>query len=230
MRKICWRRSRVDNFDYPAILIADRPRVDSTQTILVPNLIAELGEAMERIFKFDDFSLLEYETLRQEIATAKKNMFQLMVGGSAAIPAVQSLANTYNIGIVTLALPLILSVYILMFISENHAMMRAGQYILEKIEPIVQKGGGWETWLNTSSGITKTRSVDRIMIFSFSLLASFYFLVSVVLAWKYTSTQFGSQGKYVIAIGYFAVGLSLAFVLYSQARTDTEIEIKPTAE
>jgi hypothetical protein len=117
-----------------------------------------------------------------------------------------------------------------MFISENHAMMRAGQYILEKIEPKMIKGGGWETWLNTSNGVTKTRSVDRIMIFSFSLLASFYFLISVVLAWRYASAEFGNQGKYFVAIAYFVVGMSLAFVLYSQARTDTEIGINPDAK
>jgi hypothetical protein len=185
---------------------------------------------MNRVIKIDDFTLLEFETLRQEIATAKKNMFQLMVGGSAAIPAAQSVANSYNIGVVTLALPLILSVFILMFISENHAMMRAGQYILEKIEPKMLSEGGWETWLNTSNGVTKTRSVDRIMIFSFSLLASFYFLVSVVLAWRYAGSEFGDSGKYVVAFGYFVVGFSLAFILYSQARTDTEIETQPATD
>ena len=179
---------------------------------------------MERIFKLGDFTFLEYETLRQEIATSKKNMFQLIIGGSAAIPAAQSLANVYEVGVVTLALPLILSVYILIFISENHAMIRAGQYILERIEPKMSPEGGWETWLNISNGITKTRSVDRILIFAFSLLASFYFIVSVVLAWRYASVEFGYRGKYAVSATYMLVGLALAFILYSQARTDTEVE------
>lgn len=177
-----------------------------------------------------DFALLEYESLRNEIATAKKNMFQLIVGGAAIIPAAQSIAVSYSIGPVTLALPLILLVLVLMFISENRAMMRAGQYILEKIEPKFSYEGGWESWLNTSNGITETRSVDRILIFAFSVLSSFYFIVAVVLAWQYASEEFGGSGKYVVATAYVAVGVVLAIILYSQAQTDTQFTALPADE
>lgn len=174
-----------------------------------------------------EFALLEYESLRIEIAVAKKNMFQLIMGGAAIIPAAQSLAISYSIGPVTLALPLILLVLVLMFISENRAMMRAGQYILEKIEPQFSKDGGWESWLNTSNGIDETRSVDRILIFAFSVLSSFYFIVSVVLAWKYAADEFGRNGKYIVAIAYVVVGVVLATILYSQAQTDTKLATPP---
>ena len=177
---------------------------------------------MNKNLETNDFSLLEFESLRQEIATAKKNMFQLVIGGAAIIPAAQSVATNYSIGSVTLALPLILVVLVLMFISENHAMMRAGQYIMERIEPKYLTGGGWESWLNMSNGISKTRSVDKILILAFSLLSSFYFIVSVVLAWRYAAIEFGTNGKYIVVSGYFAVGAVLAFILYSQAQTDTE--------
>ena len=170
-----------------------------------------------------DFLLLEYESLRNEIAVAKKNMFQLIIGGAAIIPAAQSVATSYSIGAVTLALPLILLVLVLMFISENRSMMRAGQYILENVEPVFGKNGGWESWLNTSNGESRTRSVDKILIFAFSILSSFYFVVSVILAWRYASAEFGNQGKYVVAVSYFAVGIFLAIILYSQAQTDTEV-------
>lgn len=174
-----------------------------------------------------DFALLEYESLRAEIAVAKRNMFQLIMGGAAIVPAAQSLAISYSIGPVTLALPLVLLVLVLMFISENRAMMRAGQYILEKIEPQFSNNGGWESWLNTSNGIVETRSVDRILIFAFSVLSSFYFIVSVVLAWKYASDEFGGSGKYIVAIAYVVVGIALAIILYSQAQTDTKLTAPP---
>ena len=177
-----------------------------------------------------DFLLMEYESLRAEIAVAKRNMFQLIIGGAAIIPAAQSAATSYEIGSITLALPMILLVLVLMFISENRAMMRAGQYILENIEPQFRKRGGWEAWLNTSNGISKTRSVDRILIFAFSVLSSFYFIVSVVLAWRYASKEFGSGGKYLVAFVYLIVGLVLAGILYSQAQTDTEFTALPEIE
>jgi hypothetical protein len=171
----------------------------------------------------EEFFLLEYQSLRNEIAVAKRNMFQLIIGGAAIVPAAQSLAVTYSIGPVTLALPLILVVLVLMFIAENRSMMRAGQYILENIEPRFGKKGGWESWLNTSTGITKNRSVDKILVFAFSVLSSFYFIVAVVLAWSYASRAFGNNGKYAVAVAYVAVGAVLAFILYSQAQTDTEV-------
>ena len=65
------------------------------------------------------FLELQYSTLRKEIETAKSNMFKLVVGGAAVIPAAQSLANTYSIGAITLALPLIVVVLVLLFLTEN---------------------------------------------------------------------------------------------------------------
>ena len=181
---------------------------------------------MHKNFKSNEFHLLEFESLRNEIATSKRNMFQLTVGGAAIIPAAQSVATNYAIGALTLALPMILLVLVLLFISENHAMMRAGQYILENIEPKFSENKGWEYWLNSTVGDEKSRSVDKILNLAFSILSSFYFVVSVVLAWRYASIEFGTEGRYVVASFYVAVGLLLAFIFYSQARHDTKIVIK----
>lgn len=74
------------------------------------------------------FLEIQYTTLRKEIETSKANMFKLVVGGAAVIPTAQSLASTYSIGIITLALPLIVVVLVLLFLTENHSMMRAGTY------------------------------------------------------------------------------------------------------
>jgi hypothetical protein len=168
------------------------------------------------------FIELEYVTLREEIKTAKTNMFKLIVGGAAAIPAAQSLANTYSIGTVTLALPLIVVVLVLLFLTENHSMMRAGTYILTQIEPKLNGSLGWETWLNSAQGEGGKRTVDKILIFAFSVLAASYFLVSVVLAAHYALQEFGQQGLYLIGGTYFGIGIVLVYVLYSQAQTDTK--------
>lgn len=172
----------------------------------------------------DKFLELEYLTLRKEIEVSKANMFKLVVGGAAVIPTAQSLANTYSIGAITLALPLIVVVLVLLFLTENHAVMRAGTYILERIEPNIEGRGGWETWLNSAQGGVKKRTVDKLIIFAFAVLASCYFIVSVVLAIRYALSEFGEQGQYLIGGAYLGVGVVLAFVLYSQAQTNTEGE------
>ena len=169
------------------------------------------------------FLELEYATLRKEIETAKSNMFKLVVGGAAIIPTAQSLANTYSIGAITLALPLIVVVLVLLFLTENHSLMRAGTYILEQIEPNIEGATGWETWLNSAKGSGGRRTVDKLLIFAFSVLAASYFMVSVVLAAHYAFQKFGIQGQYLVGGAYLGVGAVLVFILYSQAQTDTNV-------
>ena len=93
------------------------------------------------------FIELEYVTLREEIKTAKANMFKLVVGGAAIIPADQSLATTCSIGTITLALPLIVIVLVLLFLTENHSMIRAGTYILLQMEPKLNNSIGCQSAL-----------------------------------------------------------------------------------
>lgn len=157
------------------------------------------------------FFELEYATLRKEIETSKANMFKLAVGGSAVIPAAQSVADSYSIGVVTLALPL-----------ENHAVMRAGTYILQEIETKVAGVKGWETWLHAVEANTGNRTVDKLLIFAFSVLTASYFIVSVVLAARHALQEFGEQGQYLVGGLYVFLGAGLSFFLYSQARTDTK--------
>lgn len=100
--------------------------------------------------------------------------------------------------------------------------MRAGTYILEQIEPKVEGAMGWETWLNSVKGGGGKRTVDKLLIFAFAVLAASYFMVSVVLAARYALQEFGLQGQYLVAGAYLGVGVVLVFVLYSQAQTDTK--------
>ena len=168
------------------------------------------------------FIELQYDTLRKEIETSKSNMFKLIIGGSAVIPTAQSIAVTYSIGAITLALPLIVVVLVLLFLAENHAMMRAGTYILEEIESKIEGVKGWETWLSSANENTGKRTVDKLLVFAFSILAASYFIVSVILAARYAHQEFGQQGQYLISSVYIGIGGILVYVLYSQAQTDTK--------
>jgi hypothetical protein len=177
---------------------------------------------MEKIFDRARFIELEYQTLRSEIEKSKESMFKLLVGGAAVIPAAQSVAITYEIAAITFALPLIVVVLVILFLAENHSVMRAGKYILEQIEPRVEGEGGWETWLHSMARQRAgTRTVDKLLIFAFAILASCYFVVSVVLAVRHAVLEFGQRGQYLFGLLYLLVGLALAPYIYAQARTDT---------
>ena len=168
------------------------------------------------------FLELEFMTLRKEIETAKSNMFKLVIGGAAIIPTAQSLASTYSIGVITLALPLIVVVLVLLFLTENHSVMRAGTYILKNIEPHYEQVMGWETWLNTRKGGAGRRTVDKLLVFAFAVLATSYFIAAVVLAARHALQEFGNRGQYLVGGLYVAIGAVLVCVLYSQAQTDTD--------
>jgi hypothetical protein len=165
----------------------------------------------------------QYLALRKEIENSKANMFKLVIGGAAVIPTAQSVANTYSIGALTLALPIIVVVLVLMFLAENHAMMRAGTYILEQIEPKVDGVTGWVTWLNSAKDGSGKRTVDKLLVVAFSILATSYFMASVLLAARHALLEFGLKGQYLIGGAYIAIGVVLVFVLYSQAQTDTKV-------
>ena len=95
------------------------------------------------------FTELQYTTLRKEIEHSRSNMFKLVIGGSAVIPTAQHLADKFSIGIITLALPMVVVVLVLLFLSENHAIMRAGTYIKEEIECHIEGsvGGNVEAYV-----------------------------------------------------------------------------------
>lgn len=167
------------------------------------------------------FLELEYMTLRKEIEDAKANMFKLVVGGAAVIPAAQSIANNFSIGAITLALPMIVAVLVLLFLSENHSIMRAGTYILEQIEPNIDGVTGWESWLNSTKSGAGNRTGDRLIVIAFSLLAASYFVTSVILAVRHALQEFGQLGQYLLGGAYIGVGVVLMFIFFSQARTST---------
>lgn len=167
------------------------------------------------------FMELQYMTLRREIEVSKANMFRLIVGGAAVIPVAQSVAATYSIGAITLALPFVVVVLVLLFLAENRSVMRAGTFILHQIEPLSAEVPGWETWLSNGRDEMSSRIVDKLLVFAFSVLAACYFMVSVVLAVRYAVVEFGERGQYLIGGAYIGIGVVLVFVLYSQAQTST---------
>lgn len=63
-------------------------------------------------------------------------------------------------------------------------------------------------------------------LYAFSVLASCYFLVVVVLAARYALQEFGERGQYLLGGGYLGAGFILASFIYLQARTNPKAKRK----
>jgi hypothetical protein len=172
------------------------------------------------------FLELQYQSLRREIEQSKQNLFRIVVGGAVGVPAAQYFASTYEIGAITLTLPFLVVMMVLLFLSENHAVMRTGTYILHHVESRVPGVEGWEQWLHRSPARNGTRSVDKLLVLAFSVLSAVYFVAAVVMAAMYAREAFGEQGQYLVSGVYVGLGVILGGIIYMQSKTDTEDEAK----
>ena len=75
----------------------------------------------------------EFVTLRDEIKATKARLFWIVLAGLFGVPLLTYLASKGDM-FVWLLLPYSVLVLILMFLSEQGSMMRAGRYIRERIE------------------------------------------------------------------------------------------------
>jgi len=91
-----------------------------------------------------DFLKAQFETLRDEIKETKARIFWILSMGVILIPAAQTVGARYELGFALLGLPIIIIVYALLYLAENHALMRCGSYIRTQVEEAVPEVIGWE--------------------------------------------------------------------------------------
>jgi hypothetical protein len=138
-----------------------------------------------------DFLKCEFEVLRKEIEQSKDRIFKLAIGGIIGIPSGYSIAEQAKLDILSYSLPLLICIIVLLCLSESFAVMRAGRYIRDEIEPNIvdtaeRKPEGWEAWLEKH---TYRRYVDRFLMSFFYLLFVFYYVASATLAVKIASEK-----------------------------------------
>lgn len=168
----------------------------------------------------DTFLCEQFRTLREEIRETKARIFKTLAFGVAVVPAAQFLAQSYDLEIVLYSTPLLVIVIALLFLSENHALMRCGRYILYEIEPFVPDAVGWETWLERK-GPYDPRTVDKFLAICFYLLFFVYFTGSVFIA---TRTAYATLGQVVgtVLLGiYIVIGGWFLIFLFKSSKTST---------
>lgn len=156
----------------------------------------------------DEFLKLEFETLLEEIKEAKTRSFQIVGISLVAVPTAHFLADTYKIDTLVLMLPFLVMVAGLLYLSENHAIMRCGRYIKLFIEPHVPDVTGWDC---------------------FYLIFFVYFVGSVFLAGNFARTKYGVGAAIALVGSYVVLGVLFAGFLRTNIRLATTTKTDGTA-
>lgn len=125
-----------------------------------------------------------FETLRDEIKATKARLFWIVAMGLFGVPVIVALAVNEKLAegtskFVSLLIPYLVLVLIIMFLSEQNALMRAGRYLKEHVEPNVDNVTGWETWLGRHDDL---RLMDKHLFACFTLVFFLYYFMAVGLA------------------------------------------------
>jgi hypothetical protein len=127
----------------------------------------------------EEFTKLEYSTLREEIRDTKDRIFKLGAVALIGLPTASAAAEVLKIDILVLALPGFIVATIFLYLSESSALMRCGTYIKHRIEP----DGCWEHWLaDTTKDNENRRRVDKMAFWFFVTVFLLYYLAAAYLA------------------------------------------------
>lgn len=165
----------------------------------------------------EEFLKMQYVALREEILATQKRSLQTLGFGALSVPAAGFLAETQKSPALWLTVPILIMGIALLYLADNHGIIRCGAYIKEHIEKRVKAEGivGWETWLEDGVQRGRRRS-ERYTTICFYLFFLLYFVVSIFMAWSYMEP--GPPNKNYplpLAIGivsfYVLLGLGLGY-------------------
>jgi hypothetical protein len=177
--------------------------------------------------KGDEFLRVQYEALRQEILATQRRNLQTLGFGALSIPAAGFLAETQKSPALWLTVPILIMGIALLYLADNHGIIRCGAYIKEHIEKRLKAEGimGWETWLEEGRKYG-TRSTERYTTWCFYLFFLLYFIASILMAWSYMEPEPpGKSFPLPLAIGivsvYILLGVGLGYHLVRSIRLGT---------
>jgi len=119
----------------------------------------------------------QFMTLRDEIKAIKARLYWTVVLGVFGVPILIYLASDARRD-VWLLVPYTVLILIVVFVAEQNAMMRAGRYIRERIEPNVEQFG-WEGWLEAH---VESRLMERHFVACFVVIFFIYYVMTIAMA------------------------------------------------
>ena len=118
----------------------------------------------------------QFQALRSEIDATKSRLFRIVCLGVVGMPVLMYLAEKPEVQFLGPVLPFAVLALTMLFMSEEHSLMRCGRYMRERIEPLIEEGAGWEAWLESQPSL---RVMDKSIFWCF-VLACFVFYFSAV--------------------------------------------------
>ncbi|MFQ5501857.1 MAG: hypothetical protein ACE5EQ_06095 [Phycisphaerae bacterium] len=126
----------------------------------------------------NEFLREQFLSLRREIQSRQARIYWTAIIGLLGVPMLTYFAADKG-SLVWLILPYFVLVVILLFMAEQNAMMRAGRYIREEIEPALGKSDGWEAWLESRGEL---RLMEKHFFACFIIIFFLYYFFSIGLA------------------------------------------------
>lgn len=125
-----------------------------------------------------DFQREQFVVLRREIESRQTRLFWTVVIGLLGMPTLIYLTKDADT-LAWLAIPLLMIVIIVLFLAEQHAMMRCGRFIREKVEKNPDLAPGWESWLESNP---EFRLMERNFVGSFVVIFFLYYFLAIGMA------------------------------------------------
>jgi len=171
-----------------------------------------------------EFLREQFITLRDEAKATKARLFWILALGLFGVPLITYLAeNAERCQFLSPMIPYLVIVLLVMFLAEQNALMRAGRYVREQIEPNVGHSPGWEAWLETSPML---RLMDKHLFAVFTLVFFAYYFMSIGFAIQTLWSEVGRDSAFVgwligAAVTYAIGGVWGVFTLLHHWRTVT---------
>jgi hypothetical protein len=171
-----------------------------------------------------EYAKQQYLSLRSEILQSKEHMFRLASIGSPAVPAAGALIDSLELDAAFLALPLLVVVIGILFVSENQAIMRCGRYIREQIESRYATDG-WERWLEKELENSPSRAADKWLHYAFFGVFVAYYVGSAYFGTSFVHGEVGAgfraESTVATAISYAVFGLMSVWFMAQNLRAST---------
>lgn len=183
----------------------------------------------------DEFFKIQYQSLREEIKETKNRAYRTLTIGFAILPGAELLGDKIKQTAFIAVIPILIITFAMIFLSQNHEIMRCGRFIRICIEPRFKSEPGWETYLESEKLCddvhTNTRTVDRYLIYAFYGIFFVYYLMASFMAigWIHESSK-ASYMSSIFALSYTVFGIGFGAFLNRNLRSATTTDAKQAAQ
>jgi hypothetical protein len=181
-----------------------------------------------------EFLKEQFLALRREIEARQARIFWTVVIGLLGMPTLTYLAKDADT-LAWLAIPFLMLVIIILFLTEQNAMMRCGRFIREKLENHPDLEPGWESWLESR---LEYRVMERNFIGCFIVIFFLYYFLAIGMAlyrlWAEVLSDPSGHFRYwlygaLVAYAIGALWAILNLVHHWRFATSTSSNVNPDA-